>query len=390
MFPGWPRAPANRLTAVPAERRGHLVPDGGGATGATTPVPAYLHGDDPVGTPPDRQILVVGDAVAGLALAVVLDCAGFDPVLVGDADAAPITRCSWLWPTARRLLAAVDADCDATVPDAVVVRDGDDERRIDPVESPALVSTADLRQTLRSALTAGTHRPNRSVATVRERADADALEITFDNGVRESFDLVVRTARATESGGNARQFEQVVTPATPLEHSLAVDGSATLTEGLPLPDGRALLRTTTTEHDSTTAVLAHWQEALPNVLGPTDAGATEPTVRQVSVDGSIAEHGDGRVARCGPAATSLAPATTRRATVAVEDAWVLTDELVGGPPSIPAAVDAYRRRRGRRLDGLFDAADAATAERPIDGPLATVTGLRRAALESAHVRLSEL
>jgi 2-polyprenyl-6-methoxyphenol hydroxylase-like FAD-dependent oxidoreductase len=432
------RAPT--VGALPCREPSETVlADGGLGPGP----PAWLTGEDPVGGPPDRQVLVVGTTVPGLALTLLLRRAGYDPILVGSGSVG--SRLSVLWPPAIDLLDRFGAGGvvrGAAVPVETVTLDGAgtaDTRRPslpDRTAAPLLVRRRALREGLRACLR-GTDPRDRTVVGVDQRASA--VEVVFADGVREPFDLVVDAGASRPlvdppdepTTPCVRQFEATVPadapmPAHPVEHH-----AEQVTQVLPAPPdgdgpGGGLLRVTVAPED---------RAGVGDHTGPSNAAGGEPKHEEsaassalrrlfpqdwaavpdgllpaVLAEGSIRrtahaqsglgptgdDPGHDRIVRCGAAAASVAPATGLSAALGIEDAWVLAEELATGPSSVAGTSRRYagrRRRRGEALrgaattwvdrqgSGATGAGGAPTATGG-DGPLAAVSGFRAVALGS--------
>lgn len=362
--------------------------------------------------PPERQLLVVGESVVGCTLALLLDRAGFDPLLTGsDADRAR-SAATTLWSSTCRTLAHVGVPPaslqGATPVDRVApaAPDAPDEpagswRRAERASRDAVIAPTDaLRRALQSRAAEASLRARRVVDTVSRR-DGGVL-VTFENGVREWFDVVVDagTAPSLACDDDAkrpavaplRQYEGVV------DRARAPTGGATyraswrgdaLLQWLPAPrDDDVLLRVTTPDAGRP----ADPGDANPDLPVPDDVldaalrGGTLRTVGQVDLgDGSAAADwwGGDRVCRCGSAALPAAPATAFPTEAGVDDALAVVAALTDRADSETDAWAAFTRERARRFRSLRTAADgdrdAAGAATPADSGLASLAALRRAA-----------
>jgi 2-polyprenyl-6-methoxyphenol hydroxylase-like FAD-dependent oxidoreductase len=375
-------------------------------------------GDDLIGSPPDRQILVASDSIAGIALTGLLRRAGYDPVLVGGQAPTATSQVTYLWPPALQLLEAMDVDLpirdrgytvdSVSVTRATSQQEGPTLLSGEPESAAgAIVRTRDLRRVLEEELPDGREKSDRRIETLSERDDA--VEVEFDDGVREWFDVVVGAG----GGGsllpaNHPSKAEDYTTIAQYEHPTETGETAWnrlhdiwhpefFTQLIPRPaESGALLRITTTRTDPVEALQhGNWDEAFPDELAdslPTEVSETDQTtVRQARQQrGNVSPDwwGTGRVAACGSAGFPVAPASGFQASLAIEDAWILAEELVRGPRSVSDVVDIYARRRSRRMTAILRRADSATPDHeyplPTDlsSPLSTVGRLRVAALGS--------
>lgn len=345
-------------------------------------------------------MVVEGLTVAGLAAAAVLRRAGYDPVVVGS-DHDPASRLSIVSPRAFGLLDAlgaaptVRADGIRTGSVSVWRTDGrgwtdrlliGGERRERGQgrerEPPVVCRTATLRRALCGTVPAESVDRDRRIEALEPRADA--VVVAFADGVREPFDLVVRAtprSDATTPGASLRGVEvETARPPRPID----AWGPRSVAQALPDPGAEGaggVLRIATTAADPVARLRAGaWPPAM-----PADAGAPASVdVRQLERPGT-GTWGEGRIVRCGAAATPVAPATGLGAALGLADARALGIELARDA-TVAEAVDAYARRRRRAVAALFArrAADAGgpTGYPPVDGPtpLSAVATLRAASL----------
>jgi 2-polyprenyl-6-methoxyphenol hydroxylase-like FAD-dependent oxidoreductase len=339
-------------------------------------------------------MLVEGVTVAGLAAAAVLRRAGYDPVVVGS-DHDPASRLSIVSPRAFGLLDALGAAptvraAGAPIGSVSVWRtDGREwtDRRLTGGEKwerepPVVCRTATLRRALYGTVPAESVDRDRRIEALEPRADA--VVVAFADGVREPFDLVVRAtprSDATTPGASLRGVEvETARPPRPID----AWGPRSVAQALPDPGAEGpggVLRIATTAADPIARLRAGaWPPAMP-------AGAVAPAsvdLRQFERPGA-GTWGEGRIVRCGAAATPVAPATGLGAALGLADARALGIELARDA-TVAEAVDAYARRRRRAVAALFTrrAADAGgpTAYPPVDGPtpLSAVATLRVAGL----------
>jgi 2-polyprenyl-6-methoxyphenol hydroxylase-like FAD-dependent oxidoreductase len=346
-------------------------------------------------TPTDeRQVLVVGDGIAGLAVTATLRHVGYDPVLLARPDRTYPSRLAALHPAGQSLLADVTAD-PLRAGDAEAVRlcpDGGREGTA-PVERghPVALTTDDLRTRLTTAVPDDAVREE-GVRTLER--EGNALRVRFESGVREWFDLVVAadgpgsTVRAVRDAPlrtdsvmqvEARLDADTETAQSPRE----VWTERGLVQAVPHPHGGYLVRLTgpafPADDQSPGDRVRRAVDALDGgELVPSDLSAVRRTeVAQCPPGGS--HWGDGRVVYCGGAALPLAPATGLGATLALADARVFADELLVGPSAVADAVDAYGRQRRRHVDRLREAAESRPEGREGPSPaLASVSRFRSA------------
>ena len=380
--------------------------------------PDWVPDEDVLGRNTDRQVLVVGGTVAGLVLALLLERAGYDPLLVAGPERSAPSRLAYLWPPALRVLDAIGAGTrvlDHSVVDSVSVRSQDGETAVrsrdrDAMAAPPVfVRTATLSRLLRARLSDG---PERRFVDGLSRRD-DGLVVEFDDGVREWFDAVVDAGGATATLRPGRRGRDATTL---LQYEAPVDGAAVpnrlrerwtsdaLVQCLPRPDGDgSLLRATAPAADSaaTSAVGGSQAGDVTDHVGdvtdhagstsglPDELAGVEPNrVPQagLSADPDPGRWGDGRVASCGGAAWPLAPASGARVSLGVEDALAFVSQLARGPRSTADAVAAYATRRVARVGDFRRRATAVRTDHDCSGPgshpswLAALGTLRTVAL----------
>ncbi|MFC7132954.1 MULTISPECIES: FAD-dependent oxidoreductase [Salinibaculum] len=363
----------------------------------------------------DRQVLVVGDGIVGLALTHLLRRAGYDPLLVAPPRREETHHITYLWPPAGRLLAALGLGqllrSQGTVVDSVTVQSADagqehttvapDERP--PGRSPAvLFPTRRLRRALEERLPDGQRRQDRTVTAV-ERRDG-GLAVEFGDGIEEWFDLVVATDRPRTSfrpPGTEHSEPAALTHCEFHVEGETLDGGAlrdrwlgdALVQRTPCPtESGTILGLTTPRHDLGAVVdevgdvLADSERAALDV----DRARTGPaTVRQARFperDAARSRWGADRVAFCGDAAWPVAPASGFGVSFGLEDALALVSELTRDHPAVANVVDAYAARRSRRVTTVRRRAETARQDhaypvsQALASPLGTVGVLRTVAL----------
>jgi 2-polyprenyl-6-methoxyphenol hydroxylase-like FAD-dependent oxidoreductase len=337
----------------------------------------------------DRQVLVVGDGPAAAATAGFLDRAGLDPVLAGSTgDRAPGAVVT-LWRPGLVVLDRLGLR-------RPVERRGTRLDRLrrpatgaawtaDPADRPVLLAIrrADLddlldRRVRDRVRTAGTR-----VAAV-DTTDAGVVA-TFERGVRESFDAVVTAdptlapvpeAVTAATAVHAWAFEWPASgrPPTDPTEAWGRDRAAFVT---PVGDG-ARVRLVAVD-GPTPAVDV---DALERRFGRLFAGVGDPFAtldegtlryRRSPRVAPASMRADG-VALVGRAARAALPGDCLGPTLAVEDAWVVADELAYGAANRGAALEAYDARRRRRERELRRRTPAAT---PLDPATTDLSPLLR-------------
>lgn len=333
------------------------------------------------------QILIVGDTVGGLTLANLLQKRGYDPLVVRtDTDRSP-SQLTTLWNVGVRVLQRVGINrqqrskmvevaglyiLSKTTSDQLKNIDADTE-----YPNPTVFSTAELRGTLHEQF-GGNLTREKDVASLSDREDS--VTVRFDDGVAESFDLVVNAGdlglleSSFDTAPEVRNpsLSQIELP-TPIDH----DRRATLIEGwiddvlvqqIPSPGTResAVLRMTS-PNDSipVEAVVTRWRRQT--CAKPINQSERTRRSREIAVDRTVA-HGntedasrwaDGRQVFLSPAAVGLTPASGFHIGFGIEDAWVLADEITHARGSAATVGNRFARRRRNRLATIRNRAIAA-------------------------------
>lgn len=407
-------------SAAPSRR---ALPDGGVESGEQpsrgaghpSSVPDWVPTDTVITDYPDRQVLVVGDTVAGLALTLLLRNAGYDPLVVGGTGRPFPSRVAHVSPPALRTLDAIGVGTTVrnqgtTVDSVSVHRSGSPTAETTLSETaspegalPLVVSTERLYDALSATIPEGTHRGDRTVETVSRRDSG--LTVEFADGVREWFDVVVDAG----GGGASLRSDRKSIPATdtltqyelPLDTDTAARGrlrelwcSDAFVQQLPAPNGSgSVLRVTTPRSDSENALDGvDWNAFLPNagVDVASALAAVEPTrVHQASLsDAEIVSErwGTNRVCFCGPAAWPAAPASGFDVTFGIEDAVAFVSELTDATRSATGVVDTYSSRRARRFATLGKTVETTWSvheyppRQPTDPALGSLSALRAVTL----------
>ena len=395
-------------------RRSETEPTTGGRESIPIrfPSPAWVPTEGVIGPCPDRQVLVVGHTPSGFALTLLLRSAGYDPVFVCGADSPTPSRVTSLSPAAVEVLGAIDlgsrvANHGRRVGRVTVRRPGSDDGREGTVGSRTggsgraplvVIPTPVLCRVLGGQIPGSVAAGRRAVESVSPRDGGVA--VTFGDGVREWFDLVVDAGGAGESVRRAGQdpdstsFLQYETTLDGDPDRLGIDEAwrrTAVVQRFPGPTGdRTFLRLTTSETDRSADEVREWVDSnsseAPRIP---DSGAFDRArVRHLRLRGRVAPAawwGSGRIARCGPAACPVAPAAGIGASLGITDALGLVRTLTREGTTVPDAVATYAARRARRVTALRR--EATGSDRPLaapmlqDSPLGSLYALRAVALE---------
>jgi 2-polyprenyl-6-methoxyphenol hydroxylase-like FAD-dependent oxidoreductase len=337
------------------------------------PSPAWVPTDDVMGPRADRQILVVGTTPTGLTLALLLGAAGYEPLVVSGGDVPVMSQHTYLSPAALEVLGVLDLgvrvhDRGSAV-DGITVRCTDGSGVSDPVDvvtagatdrkraPPVVVPTPVLLRVLRDAVPTTVTVQDRAVDSVSRRAAG--ITVIFDDGVRESFDVVVGVGgrneplRSDDQGTDSvfQQYETVVDSA--IEEQSVRDVWAPDAVAQRLPGAAGDLVRITIPDDKRDARDA--RAAFSNLRWVPDSGAfgRRQVLQRRLPDGDVPEAwwGDGRVARCGPAACPAAPAAGVGQSLGITDALGLVSVLARDVDA-STAVETYATARARRLGEL--------------------------------------
>ena len=327
----------------------------------------------------DLQVLVVGAGIGGLALAGCLRRAGFDPVLIDDIKRSdeidhgtvlPVTGMAVL---SELAVAETVLEIATPLDDWVARRVDGDFHRVAVDDNPLPCMSVHRKQVRRVLRTAFDDVPVRLGTTV-ERIEnrRDAVEVTFRDGVREQFDLVVgadgvhsavrssiySSEEETFCGTTSWAFwttRDADAPRTATE----VWGPTTARRTLPLGD-RSLCSIVTMadkdEYDASVGSLRRTVDGhdnlLPSDLDVSTLGATyHADDYQVRASPWI----DGNVVLLGDAAHAIHPFAGIGTALAIEDAYVLAYELDRGTERVSNALSRYvDRRRFRRRSLLAE------------------------------------
>jgi 2-polyprenyl-6-methoxyphenol hydroxylase-like FAD-dependent oxidoreductase len=338
----------------------------------------------------ERQVLVVGAGVAGLTLGAFLRRQGLDPVLVdrsgvGECPEAGVA----LWSNGLSVLDCLgvldEVRTAGTVVSRVTTRTPDgtvvDSRVPDygTAHPFVTVTRASLCRILREHVPDVTVRPRTGVENLRS-VDG-ATEVRFDDGVRETFDVVVGAdgpgSRTREqafdedaaSGGGTTWWFRVPTRVDAPDATTEVrDGDGRQFLYVPHPGGgTAYLRAdgdaTGLEREGTVEARRRSFDRFEWLLPAAMAHLDDEDLSRADLPGGPRWTTD-RVALVGDAVRGGRPGCNIDASLGLEDAFVLTDELLTRP--VPAALRQYASRRLDRLARLRERTGGPNgADRPL-------------------------
>lgn len=368
-----------------------------------------------VSTESGIQVLVVGAGIGGLSLAGFLERAGLEPVVIDSAESLDTAHGTVeLWPGAVRLLGRLGIEAEIRDAGHAVTTwtrrrpDGTVVTRLDAAAEFGLVAVeyGRLRRCLRDHLRSGAVHTGTTLASLEPGRGGVTVE--FANGVREQFDIVVgadgvRSCTRALLGASEPAFCGTTSIAVTLDAEVE-PGSA---GEVWTPDGAvfrvlpAADRLTGWLTVPTTAPGQGWSDVRPTELC---AGIDWllPDAR-VSSGANVVDGGggwwaddfhvpadrfaDGRVALLGDAAHARHRLAGVGATLAIEDAAVLTSELIGREDPPAARLMDYAARRQSRLARL----GRPGRDMGIDPPLAGVeSALAERAPEVIRTRSARL
>lgn len=386
--------------------------DGTAATGRL-PRPSWVPTDGVIAPSRDRQVLVVGTTPTGLTLARLLRAAGYDPVLARGSDAPNAARITYLPPAAVEVVGALDLgerllDHARRITRATVrVARSDGDRRGEPRGSepgapdrapPVVVPTRTLCRILRDGIDDAAVADGHTVGSLSP--GDDGVTVTFTDGVRECFDLVVDACGAAdaapqpEHGDERRSLVQYEAAHSAGSTGSAVEevwGPSVAIRRVPgVGQTEAVVRITTSETDA--SVCGVRRRVASDDRVPFDVPDADSFDRGRSEFAPLPEPplperwwGGGRIARCGPAACPAASAAGMGAALGITDALGVVWALSRTESAVRAAVDGYSTRRARRLTDLRSVAvtgdRAAAAPQAPDSGLESVYALRAIGLE---------
>jgi 2-polyprenyl-6-methoxyphenol hydroxylase-like FAD-dependent oxidoreductase len=358
------------------------------------------------------QILIVGDSIAGLTLARLLQQRGFDPLVLQTGTNQTLSTLTTLWNPGVRLLQRVGIDQhemeNVGKLENLLVRSNTTDETLEAVEAdtdyppPLVLSTTELHDTLHEQIGNGRYL-GKEIASLSDRDDS--VTVQFDDGVAESFDLVVNAGNRSllepsfKSDPGARNVPlaqvELTTPVSHDRRRTVIEGwiDDVLVQQIPSPEASesAVLRMTSRNDTIPVgSVVTRWRRRT--AVEPLDQSAGTPRTRTVGVDrrvtlGTDSEErwwADGRRVFLSAAAVELPPASGFRIGFGIADGWVLADEIAHASDS-PATIGIrYASRRRNRFDTIRNRAGAVSSihSYPVceTEPLKTVTAFRSVCL----------
>lgn len=320
--------------------------------------------------------MVVGAGIAGLSLAGFLQQAGVEPVVIETTEEfderGPVVE---LWPEAMPLLEQIAVADEIRERGTVITewkRRRSDGTIVDCLETnpPAgmvVIPYERLREILVNEVGPSSVRMGTTLRSVEPTHHPTT--VTFEDGVREKFDLVVGSdgvhSRTRELLGGASPVPcGTATVVFRLPTSKDVSGvnevwtaDGTVFRVLPVADSPIGVLTYQTEIESevTPTVTSDLEPGIDWVL-PESLDAVDPDRVRSEMDIRSASNlwTEGRVALVGAAAKTVHRLTGLGATLAIEDATVLVSELVDRDDALTTRLADYAARRESRIKDLFD------------------------------------
>lgn len=321
----------------------------------------------------DRQVLVVGDDVGGLATAAFLAEAGLSPVVVtARVDDGASDRPLTLWSSALAFLSRLDVTDDLLASATPVRRwelrrsDGDRVERLASAHDdgwPFVVAErARLRGLLRERLPVGRFRLSKTPHRL-EPTDG-GVHVEFIDGVRERFDVVVG-ADGPRSWVRRGQFDATpparwgttswtVQTDVPLGTANAVTewwwGEGVAVCGPATSRDRFRFVTDTAEDVGPTEAMRRLSDSFDVgrlARGRRSVGDLRVVEERVDYGVRTDRWASDRTALVGAAARSLPPVLSVEPSLTVGDAYVLAAEL-GSTTPLATALQRYARRRRER------------------------------------------
>ena len=339
--------------------------------------------DDGAATTRDRQVLIVGDGVGAAAAAGFLDRAGLDPVLASPARGRPLPPVVTLWRSGLTLLERLGLRRPVERHGTTLTRFACRTRgRCWPAgdtDHPALVAVARARldAILERRLLDRIRTAERPVATLTPTDHG--VRAVFERGVDELFDAVLTTERRLFPGDAATDARAIhrwtgrwpaTAPAPDVPTEAWDDRRAAFT--VPVPDTTFVHLVTATETAAVDAVgPADLGDRFGQLFDPpvTPFAGRRPDFQyeRLPCVSPASRRVDG-VALLGPASRTSIPGDCLGAALAIEDGWVLADELASGAGSVIDCLERYGRRRRRRDAELVAARDADAADSGLQSP----------------------
>lgn len=379
------RFPSNReANASGSQQPRHLLADGHGR---------------------DRQILVVGEGVAGAVTAGFLHQAGLDPVLAAGVDGGTRSGQTVLWEPGLAVLERIGLR-------RPIEQGGTQLAALDCLTAAqswtageraqstlCTISDTRLQTLLDQHLLDRIRVADRSVETVEPTATGTAtgVQATFEQGIEEPFDAVVTTRQSLAP-------TQHRVTATPTLHRWTFEWPSQLSPpsvpteawsdthagfSLPTAGGTRVQLVSAGEIPPATALSI---ERLQRQFGPLFDHNLFAELEGHNLQYSQTPQVQPR-SRCedgvvlvGPAGRASLPGDCLGPTLAVEDAWVLADALAYGPPTVDDALSAYEQRRRDRRTEIAAAVDGTAIDRVSSDLVPVLRQLcRRRTLVFSHV-----
>lgn len=369
------------------------------------------------------QILIVGDTIPGLTLAILLQKHGFDPLVLTTDTVRKPSELTTLWNAGVRVLLKIgnDQSYQETLVelDYLLVLSNSPDTRLKKISAdaeyphPTVFSTAELSDALHRQFDNDRTR-DKGIGSLTARQDS--VDVKFDDGVRESFDIVVNAGNTdlfdpsfkTDSVNRKSSLFQseIAAPIDPERRSTLIEGwiDDVLVQQIPSPDGSdsAVLRMTRRKDTiPVDTVVTRWRQltdAEPFSLSekPHRNGVMnlDRTV-ELGNRGATSRRANGRLVFLSPAAFAFPPASGFHVGCGIEDAWVLADTITNASGSPAKIGNQFEIRRRNRINAIRNRAFSVSSTHPYPvrktEPFASVTAFRSACLGSfCAAELSEL
>lgn len=358
----------------------------------------------------DVQVLVVGGGLAGLAGARALQQNGFGPVVVERTE-----QPAWppsiveLWPDTLALLDRLGVGADVRRAGRAVNSwshrrpDGGVRTRLQSEQGPGFVAIEYSRLCDCLLATLSDERVRFETALHSLAVGDESVHVEFENGVKESFDIVVgadglgsRTRSQLGDPGPTFCGTASMTFALPSrtrsEHAGASEiwTDAAVFRAVPAPYGPVGWLTVAIDRPTEACTLDLLSKArtdidwlLPDVF---DAATADDVWRVADYHRETARWADGRVALLGDAAHARHRLTGNGVTLALEDGIELASVLAAADGALPPCLAEYATRRRDRFSRL-PRSDSSELLQAAASPLAAqqpaVRGIRASRLEAA-------
>lgn len=357
------------------------------------------------------QILIVGDSIAGLTLAILLKKRGFDPLVLQTATDHTSSKLTTLWNPIVRLLQRVGVDHQdlenvVELADLCVISNATDGQ-LEKVDADTnythsiVFPTSELNDTLHTQF-ADDRFLKKAIASLSDREDS--VTVQFDDGVAESFDLVVNAGSKglLDPSGKTDEVKdthfmqaELITPIDHDRRRTTIEGwiDNVLVQQIPSPESpeSAVLRMTTRKDSiPVETVVRRWRRrTAEEPLGQAEKTAWD---EQVVVDrtgtpkikGNMHRWADGRQVVLPSAAVGFPPASGFHIGFGIEDARVLADEITHASDSPATIGNRFADRRRNRFNTIRNRAITVSPihSYPVEDtePFKTVTAFRSVCL----------